>query len=140
VILRNPAASVGLITAFLADPPPGELPKRFVLNQVAFYLDSNRMRPESADTIDQLAAVLKAYPKLTARIEGRSELRGDRTLQQRLALDRGNAVKARLEAMGADVSQIETAGIVSDKALDGDAPLTERELANRTEIVITKVR
>lgn len=138
-ILRNPAPIVKQITEFLASTS-NELPKRFTLNQVAFYRDSNRMKSESADTIDQLAAIVNAYPKLAVRIEGRSELTGERELQQRLALDRANAVKARIEASGASASQIETAGVVAATALDSSASIAEHDRANRTEIVITRIR
>jgi outer membrane protein OmpA-like peptidoglycan-associated protein len=115
-----------------------ELPKRFVFDHLNFDSASTRLTPDSNQTVNDLASIMKCFPNMTVQLEGHTDNTGDAEANKKLSVDRAEAVKALLVTGGIDGNRIATAGwgdahpIASNDNEDGKAK------NRRTELVVTK--
>ena len=125
---------------FLAKPVAADLPKRFLCGQIDFYPGSSRLKPSSMDAVDTLAAILKAYPAASFKIEAYyADPASDKETNTRVALDRTHAVAARVESARIDAQRMESGVYVGE-------PPPARKAGNSTTadegalwLVITKL-
>src|SRR5436190_18352512 len=101
------------LAAFLGES--GEMtPHAFAPSPLNFPFGSARPTPESAKTIDEIAAALAAHPAAKIRIESHSEGVGSAQSNLDLSQARAEALKNELTDRGVDASRIETAGMGAD--------------------------
>lgn len=72
----------------------------FKLDRVSFESGAAALRPESREQLQNLAAILKAYPRLTLEIAGFTDNTGDAESNLKLSQERADAVKRELEVLG----------------------------------------
>jgi outer membrane protein OmpA-like peptidoglycan-associated protein len=110
---------------------------------VLFDFDKAELRAEAKPALDKVAAVLKAYPQASAKIEGHTDGKGDAAYNQKLSLRRAESVRAWLAANGVGM-KIATRGWGKDKPV---APNTGpggkdnpegRQKNRRVEITMTR--
>ena len=111
---------------------------RFTFNNLTFATGSANIDTESAIEIDNVAAILKAYPKVNIVVEGYTDNTGDASANITLSQNRAKAVKTRLIEQGIDQDRIGTAGYGSaNPVASNDTPEGQRQ-NRRIEIRIVE--
>lgn len=134
VLLHAPArprAATGATSAAAAVPGgaagagsaasgPAALPPaiRAVLRDLHFEFDRWELTPEARRSLDELAAAMKAYPRLHLLIEGHADERG--TSEYNLALGARRAESARdyLVSQGIEPNRLETSSFGEERPVD----------------------
>jgi len=101
----------------------------FDFDNVNFRTGSSDISNESIDQIQNIAAILKAYPKVKIKIGGYTDRTGDSLQNKKLSQDRAASVAAAIKGAGAKASQVTGAegyGSAFAKAA-ADAPDAERK-------------
>jgi outer membrane protein OmpA-like peptidoglycan-associated protein len=101
----------------------------FDFDNLNFRTGSSDISNESIDQIQNIAAILKAYPKVKIKIGGYTDRTGDSLQNKKLSQDRAASVAAAIKGAGANASQVTGAegyGSAFAKAA-ADAPEAERK-------------
>ncbi|MGA7120780.1 MAG: OmpA family protein, partial [Polyangiaceae bacterium] len=106
--LEASSSEVGLANA-LRDPAIA-LPQSFQLSGLNFESGTATVTSDSSKTLDDLTAILAAYPSSRVRIEGHTDSVGNPAVNQPLSRSRADAVKEMLVSRGISSYRIETAG------------------------------
>jgi outer membrane protein OmpA-like peptidoglycan-associated protein len=80
--------------------------KWFDFDDLNFETGSATITPESQQQINNIAAILNAYPSARIKIGGYTDRTGDAAANKKLSQDRADAVASALVASGANRSQI----------------------------------
>lgn len=78
----------------------------FDFDNLNFEVGSANLTAESQVQVNNIAAVLKAYPKVKIKIGGYTDKTGDATANKKLSQDRADAVTAAIKAAGATAAQL----------------------------------
>ncbi len=97
-----------------------------------------RLTAESARTIDNIAAILKAYPSVKVQLQGHTDNTGDAAENQRLSQARADEVKNRLVASGVAAERLEAVGYGSGRPIVPNGTPEGRARNRRTELVVTQ--
>lgn len=124
---------------FLNDPnsKPGK-DVWFDFDNLNFKTNSSDITNESIDQVHNIAAILKAYPKVKIKIGGYTDRTGDSIQNKKLSQDRANTVAAAIKGAGAKASQVTGAegyGSAFAKAA-ADAPDAERAKDRRISVSV----
>jgi OmpA-OmpF porin, OOP family len=133
-----PGGSIGHDLAQFLASSGGEPSKRFVFDNLNFELARANLMPGSARTLDEVATVLKAYPEAEVVVEGHTDATGVPSDNQRLSLERADAVKSALIARGVPAERIKTAGMGQDRPVASNDTVAGRAKNRRTELVVTR--
>jgi outer membrane protein OmpA-like peptidoglycan-associated protein len=101
----------------------------FDFDNLNFNTGSSDISSESIDQIQNIAAILKAYPKVKIKIGGYTDRTGDSLQNRKLSQDRAASVAAAIKGAGVKASQVTGAegyGSAFAKAA-ADAPDAERK-------------
>ncbi len=146
VVLAPPAANGPLVGQGIASQqlaqilaaPDGQVPKRFVLDNLAFDTATAQLAPGAATTLDSVAAVLKDHPTSQIVLEEHTDDAGDPAGNRVLSQSRADAVKAALVARGVAADRISALGLGQDRPMVPDDSEGARAQNRRTEIVVVK--
>jgi outer membrane protein OmpA-like peptidoglycan-associated protein len=119
------------VVAFIEDP--NRLVDRttwFDFDRLTFETGSATIRPESREQLDNIAAILRAYPAVRIKVGGYTDNTGNRAANQRLSQDRADAVRDALIAKGVERDRIEAEGY-GDQYPVGDNATEEGRAKNR---------
>jgi OmpA-OmpF porin, OOP family len=135
--ITAPAGSVNLSVAqFLADNTQAA-PKTFVFDHLGFETGSTKLTPGSAETVNNLAQVLKAYPNAQIQLSGHTDNTGSAEANQSLSLNRADAIKAMLVSQGISAERISAQGFGQDRPLASNDTEEGRARNRRTELTVT---
>lgn len=110
--------------------------KRFTLDQVYFPTGRADLLSSSYPQLDSLARYLTDNPSLKIRIEGHTDRVGDKTLNQKLSLDRAFRVREYLIKKGVPGERLSFVGYGDTRPkVSGDSE-EERQQNRRVEFVI----
>jgi outer membrane protein OmpA-like peptidoglycan-associated protein len=99
----------------------------FDFDNLTFKTGSAEITPESLHQINNIAAILKAFPKSNLKLGGYTDKTGDETVNKKLSTDRAQAVKAELDKMGMSSQVTGAEGYGSDYAkYPATAPESDR--------------
>ena len=115
----------------VADPAP-QAP--LVLHGVTFETASATLRPESAPTLDAVAASLAGHPDVRVRIEGHTDSTGPAETNRQLSEARARAVLAYLAAKGVAPERMEAAGFGPDQPVADNATPEGRQQNRRVAL------
>jgi outer membrane protein OmpA-like peptidoglycan-associated protein len=87
-------------------------------------------------SLDRIAALLKAHPGLTARIEGHTDSLGSEALNQSLSLQRAEAVRQALVERGVDEGRLSAEGLGPTRPIANNATAEGRGKNRRVEVYI----
>ncbi len=110
----------------------------FDFDDLNFRTGSSEITDESQKQVKNIAAILKAYPKVKIKIGGYTDKTGDSLANLKLSTSRAEAVVAALKAAGANASQVTGAegyGSQFAKAA-ADAPDEERKKDRRIAVSV----
>jgi outer membrane protein OmpA-like peptidoglycan-associated protein len=85
-------------------------------DNLTFKTGSAEIIPESQHQINNIAAILKAFPKSNIKIGGYTDKTGDEATNIKLSADRAQAAKAALDKMGMGSQVTGAEGYRSDYA------------------------
>jgi outer membrane protein OmpA-like peptidoglycan-associated protein len=109
---------------------------RFVTQGIFFDTGSDRLRPESTPTLEEIAAMLEAHADLRLRVEGHTDSVGDDAANQELSERRAASMKAYLVTeKHIDADRLEAHGLgETTPAAPNDTP-EGRQQNRRVELV-----
>ena len=109
---------------------------RVATQGIYFDTGSDRIRPESAPTLREIAAMLTEHPDLRLGIEGHTDNVGAAPANLDLSKRRAEAVKAYLTGtLKADAARLEASGFGSTKPAQPNATAEGRQTNRRVELV-----
>ncbi|MGB2628002.1 MAG: OmpA family protein [Candidatus Acidiferrum sp.] len=96
---------------FIQDPnQPVSKDVWFDFDRLLFDTGSATLQPASQDQLQNIAAILKAYPNVKLKIGGYTDNTGDKAANQKLSEARAENVKDALVKLGVDPSRLEAQG------------------------------
>lgn len=105
-----------------------------VLRGVRFETGKSALRPESYAALDEVAASLLANPTVRIEIAGHTDNTGSRALNQRLSLQRAQAVRAYLASKGVRPDRMVARGYGPDRPIAPNTTPEGREQNRRVEL------
>src|SRR5262249_7611287 len=151
--MKNRLARLALPDAAALDAPEGSFnhelaryladrnaaaPRTFVFDGLAFQSGKSTLEPQSSDTLDVLASILKAFPQAEVRLEGHTDNVGNPVANQRLSRERAEAVPAAWVAGGVEAHRLDAAGFGQERPVAANDNDEGRAKNRRTELVVTK--
>jgi OOP family OmpA-OmpF porin len=123
------------------DGCPDKIPdavKKFsgVVQGIYFKQGSAVVRADSKPTLNAAVKVLQQYPSIGFEISGHTSSEGDKAVNDKLSLDRANAVKQYIVDQGVDASRIKTRGAGSDEPIADNNTRAGREKNRRIEFKV----
>jgi OmpA-OmpF porin, OOP family len=116
----------------------GEPSRRFAFDDLNFEFATTDMTSSSLATLDHLAQLLKAHPTAEVVVEGYTDDIGLPAANERLSLQRAEAVKNALVARGADADRITTRGLGQEQPRASNDTAEGRAQNRRTELVVKR--
>ncbi len=92
---------------------------------------SDVITPESVGQLENLAAILKAYPNSKIKIGGYTDKKGDDAANKKLSQDRANYIQQRLTALGVGAQITEAEGYGEEQATVAETASDEEREADR---------
>lgn len=114
-----------------------DVPRTFVFDHLNFQSASTELTPDSVQSVSELTAILKAYPNAQIKLTGHTDNTGDVDANQRLSVDRANAVKAMLVSGGVNGDRISTAGYGQSRPITANDTEEGRARNRRLELTVT---
>lgn len=111
---------------------------RFRFNNLNFASGSATIAGESGKEVDNISAILNAYPGVNISIEGYTDSRGNADANQALSLQRADAVKARLLQSGIAAERISSQGFGAANPIADNETSEGRAQNRRIEVVVAK--
>jgi outer membrane protein OmpA-like peptidoglycan-associated protein len=109
---------------------------RVATQGILFAVDSDRLRPESTPTLDEIGRMLKDHPELRLSIEGHTDSDGEDAYNLELSERRAAAVKAFITAeYGIDSARLETAGFGESQPVADNTSPEGMQQNRRVELV-----
>jgi outer membrane protein OmpA-like peptidoglycan-associated protein len=109
---------------------------RVVTQGILFDVDSDRIRPESTPTLNEIADMLKNHGDLRIRIEGHTDNTGEAAHNQTLSDQRAAAVKTYLSTKaGISASRLESQGFGPTRPAKPNETPEGRQANRRVELV-----
>lgn len=123
------------MATFLAGNAP--VPARFTMAPLNFEFASTQLTPDSLPTLDDVAAILRAYPTATIRVESYTDSVGTAASNLDLSRDRSETVRGLLGSRGIDPSRVTTAGLGQESPIASNDTESGRAQNRRTDFVVT---
>jgi outer membrane protein OmpA-like peptidoglycan-associated protein len=124
------------LARFLGNTADTVVPRTFVFEDLNFQTGSAGLTPESARTVTDLVAILKAYPTAKGRLDGHTDNTGDAAANKQLSLDRAKAVRDTMIANGVDAARLDYAGFGQERPIASNDTEDGRARNRRTELVV----
>src|SRR5258708_4872902 len=120
------------------DVPVIKVGERIILEGVNFETAKTTLLPGAMKILDQVAASLQGYPNAEVAIHGHTDNVGGAKYNQKLSLERAEAVKAYLVTKGITASRIATKGFGFTKPVADNSSPEGRAKNRRIEFVRLK--
>jgi outer membrane protein OmpA-like peptidoglycan-associated protein len=138
VNISVPTGSVNYnLAKFLADGSQ-TAPQTFVFDHLNFEQASTQLTADSQGTVNNLSAILKAYPNAQVQLSGHTDNTGAPDANQKLSLDRANAIKQVLVNSGVAADRIATNGYGQDRPIASNDTEEGRARNRRLELTVTQ--
>lgn len=128
---------MGELSQFLANPA-AVAPRAFSLRELNFPTGSAVLSTDGAATSTALATLLNQYPTARIRIVGHTDNVGVESANQKLSMDRAEALKQSLVDQGIAADRIEVAGMGSVQPVADNASEDGRSQNRRIDIEVIR--
>lgn len=128
---------IGELSQFLANPA-AVAPRAFSLRELNFPTGAAQLSTEGTATATALATLLNQYATARIRIVGHTDNVGLESANQKLSMDRAEALKQALVNQGIAPDRIETAGMGSVQAVADNASEEGRSQNRRIDIEVIR--
>lgn len=118
--------------------PKADLTKALTFDNVNFATNSADLTPDSKQQLDDLAKIMKAFPKVDVKIEGHTDNVGNEAANLTLSRSRASSVKRYLSTHGVDEKRIATNGFGSTKPVADNATAEGKAQNRRIEAFVTR--
>jgi OOP family OmpA-OmpF porin len=136
--LSVPEGSINYnLARYLGDASAGT-PRTFTFDHLNFESGTTQLTPESTPTLQNLTAIMKAYPNAKFQIAGYTDNTGPADANQKLSLDRADALKTMLTNSGINGDRISTAGYGEQNPVAPNDTDEGRARNRRTELTVTQ--
>ena len=111
----------------------------FTFDELQFETGSATLSASSTRQLEQLAAVMRAYPNVAVNVGGHTDNTGDAAANRKLSADRAAAVQQALIGMGIPAARITAEGYGPDKPVASNDADDGRAKNRRVDLVVTKL-
>lgn len=108
---------------------------RVATQGIYFDTGSDKIRPESTPTLNEITTMLKEHGDLKLVIEGHTDNVGNASANQALSARRAAAVQAHLVSQGIDASRLQSKGLGASKPAGSNDTPEGRQQNRRVELV-----
>lgn len=138
--LRAPQNGVeSRLLAFIENPSiHADSDTWFDFDRLLFDTESATLRPESKEQLQNIAAILKAYPNVELKIGGYTDSTGDPAYNKQLSQDRAYTVMNELTRLGISPSRLVAEGYGSQHPVADNATEEGRARNRRISMRVTK--
>jgi outer membrane protein OmpA-like peptidoglycan-associated protein len=113
--------------------------KWFDFDDLNFKFGTTELVPESKRQLDNIVAILKAFPDVRIKIGGYTDKKGDDAANKKLSDGRAKAVKAALDKAGVGAQVPEAEGYGEERATVAEtASDEERKVDRKTSVRLLK--
>jgi OOP family OmpA-OmpF porin len=123
------------LSLYLASATPGET--TITLDRIAFDTDSAVLTSDSSAQLDNVATILRAYPRAHVAVFGHTDSAGDEAANVVLSRARANTVAAKLTANGVKPQHVHAEGYGSQRPIADNATEAGRAENRRVELGVT---
>jgi outer membrane protein OmpA-like peptidoglycan-associated protein len=123
--LQDPSAQVSDVTWFDFD-------------RLLFDTDQATLQPQSNEELDNVAAIMKAYPAVKIRVGGYTDNTGDPDANQKLSEERANSVMAALTQRGVDPARLSASGYGEEHPVADNSTSEGRQKNRRISIRVAE--
>jgi outer membrane protein OmpA-like peptidoglycan-associated protein len=95
---------------FIKSDKPVDKKTWFSFDRLYFDTAKSSIKPESKAQLENIAAIMKAYPKVKLKIGGYTDNQGNDSFNMKLSADRANATVNALVALGVDQTRLDPEG------------------------------
>ena len=110
----------------------------FSFDRLLFETGKSTLKPESAEQVKNMAAILKAFPQVEIKLGGYTDNTGDAKKNLILSGERAKTVKAELVKLGTDAKRIDTEGYGQEHPVADNATPEGRAQNRRIDVRVTK--
>jgi OOP family OmpA-OmpF porin len=110
----------------------------FNFDRLLFETGSSRLTPESKEQVDNIAAILKAYPAVNIKLGGYTDNVGNPAENLKLSSDRANRVRTDLITQGIEADRLTAEGYGEKHPVRDNSTPAGREQNRRIAIRVTK--
>jgi OmpA-OmpF porin, OOP family len=128
----------GRLLGFIKDP--SRTPDKttwFDFDRLLFDTNSATLQPQSAEQLNNIAAILKAYPAVHLTIGGYTDNTGNAAQNLKLSQDRADSVVNQLEQMNIAPDRLVAKGYGEDHPVGDNATAEGRALNRRISMLVT---
>jgi OOP family OmpA-OmpF porin len=128
----------GKLLAFIKDP--SRTPDKtswFDFDRLLFDTGSATLQPQSTEQLNNIAAILKAYPAVHLTIGGYTDNTGDAAQNLKLSQDRADSVVNQLEQMNIAPDRLVAKGYGEDHPVGDNSTAEGRALNRRISMLVT---
>ncbi len=122
----------------LVKDPASDISQALHLNGLNFETASAKITKDSMKIVEQVVAVLKAYPTTAIRVEGHTDNAGKADANKKLSTARAQSVKLALAKKGIASKRIDAQGYGQEKPIADNATEEGRAQNRRVDVVVTK--
>ena len=127
------------LAAFIADPDKKvDKTTWFNFDRLTFDTGKDTLQDSSQEQLNNVAAILKAYPNVTARIGGYTDNKGNARANLKLSADRAKNVMDALVAAGIDQSRLDSKGYGAAHPVASNDTEDGRAQNRRIALLVTK--
>ncbi|AKS42709.1 OmpA family protein [Wenzhouxiangella marina] len=106
------------------------------LGDVLFEVGQTNLQPEARTNLEDVVELLQSEPDKRIRIEGHTDSSGPADVNQRISLERAEAVRDELAAMGIDAGRIQAVGMGEDFPIASNDTADGRSRNRRVDVIL----
>jgi OOP family OmpA-OmpF porin len=127
------------LVAFLNDTAkPVDKTTWFDFDRLQFGTNDATLQPSSNEQLQNVAEIMKAYPKVKIRIGGYTDNNANKAVNMKLSDERAKSVMNVLEKMGVDKSRMSAKGYADQHAIAPNETEEGRQKNRRISLLVTE--